>query len=54
MPTWLRNQDELMKYGEGLLKIDQTRLPFDISLESLEPYEFFQAGFTYVGIHLLQ
>ena len=31
MPTWLRNQDKLMKYGEGLLKIDQTRLPFDIS-----------------------
>ena len=36
-----------MKYGEGLLKMEQKRLPFDISLQSLEPYEHFQAGFTY-------
>ena len=31
-------ESKLVKYGKGLIKLPQSRLPFDISLESLEPF----------------
>ena len=32
---------------KGMLKLDDTGLPFDVSIESLEPFAHFQAGFNY-------
>ena len=41
-------------YGEGPIKFDHTRLPFNVSLESIGEYEFSQAGYQYsfVGMRI--
>ena len=47
---------EKVDYGEGLLKVKQSRMPFDISLENLAPFLYEESGFNYsyagVRIHL--
>ena len=40
-------KNQHIKYGEGLLPLKQTRLPFDISLESLEAFEVYTSGYDY-------
>ena len=51
---WVRYEGEKREFGEGPLNINQSRLPFKISLESLKQFEFFQAGFKYsfVGMRM--
>ena len=51
---WVRYKDEKREFGEGPLNINQSRLPFKISLESLKQFEFSQAGFKYsfVGMRM--
>ena len=39
--------DDKKEFGEGKIHLNQSRLPFDISFESLDSYELFQAGFVY-------
>ena len=41
-------------YGEGPIIFDHTRLPFNVSLESVREYEFSQAGYQYsfVGMRI--
>ena len=34
----IRYQNHRINYGQGLLQLNQSRLPFDISLESLTPF----------------
>ena len=45
-----------MSYGEGRLLLNQSRLPFDISLESLKPFLFSRIGYNFshtgMRIHL--
>ena len=43
----IRYLDQKVEYGEGQIHMNQTRIPFDISLESLESYDLWQAGFEY-------
>jgi hypothetical protein len=45
--TWLRYRNERKKFGEGPLEIETNRLPFFISLESLQEHIFTQAGYDY-------
>ena len=37
-------------FGEGPIIFDHTRLPFNVSLESIAEYEFSQAGYEYSGV----
>ena len=37
-------------FGEGPIIFDHTRLPFNVSLESIAGYEFSQAGYEYSGV----
>ena len=46
-PTKLRFRNHLRKYGDGKLKIHQSRLPFEIQIQSEEPFIHFEAGFNY-------
>ena len=52
----VRYKKQFVWVGQGLLRLDDTGLPFDTSIESLEPFDHFQAGFTYsftgMRIHL--
>ena len=43
-----------MSHHDGLLQMRQSRLPFDIALKSLEPFEYVQRGlsFSYVGMRI--
>ena len=45
-----------MDYGEGVLLLNQSRLPFDIYLESLTPFNISRIGYVYsqagMRIHL--
>ena len=54
--TIISYQDQEIRYGEGLLQLNQSRLPFDISLESLTPFEQTEIGYKYsfagMRIHL--
>ena len=55
--TLVRYKQSKTMYGQNILSvINGSSLPFDISLESLKPYEHFQAGFNYsntgMRIHL--
>ena len=43
-PTIMSYQDQEIRYGEGLLQVNQSRLPFDISLKSLTPFEQAEMG----------
>ena len=57
--TLVRYMQYTTKYGQNILPIfNATKIPFDISLESLKPYENFQAGFNYsttgMRIHLIR
>ena len=48
-------QNQYVNYGEGLLQISQSRLPFDISLESLAPFEYSHLdgyNYSYTGIRI--
>ena len=49
-------QNQEIQYGEGLLQLNQSRLPFDISLESLKPFLKPEMGYDYsfagMRIHL--
>ena len=52
----VRYKKQFVLFGQGLLRLDDTGLPFDVSIESLEPFDHFQAGFNYsftgMRIHL--
>ena len=52
----LHYKKQFVLFGQGLLRLDDTELPFDVSIESLEPFDHFQAGFNYsftgMRIHL--
>ena len=54
--TTMNYKNQSVKYNEGLLHMKQSRLPFDISLESLEPFEYVQGGYKYsyagMSLHL--
>ena len=52
--TTMNYKNQSVKYNEGLLHMKQSRLPFDISLESLEPFEYVQRGltFSYAGMRI--
>ena len=52
--TTMNYKNQSVKYNEGLLHMKQSRLPFDISLESLEPFEYVQGGYkySYAGMRL--
>ena len=48
-------QNQKVNYGEELLKVNQSRLPFDISLESLKPFmhvDFAGWKISYAGIRI--
>ena len=53
-PTTINYKNQSVNYNEGLLSVKQSCLPFDISLESLEPFEYIQGGmkYSYAGIRL--
>ena len=44
---WIRFRNQRVIYGEGKLLINQSRLPFDIYLESMDPFEHTEAGYNY-------
>ena len=52
--TFLRYKNIKRMYGEGPIIFDHTRLPFNVSLESVGEYEFSQAGYQYsfVGMRI--
>ena len=43
----LRYKNDRKLFGEGPLEFDPNLLPFYVSLESLEEFNFFQAGYNY-------
>ena len=45
---------EKVDYGEGLLKVKQSRMPFDITLENLAPFLYEESGFnfSYAGVRI--
>ena len=45
--TRVRYEKKKVELGQGHLKMEKLSLPFDVSLESVEPFYHFQAGFTY-------
>ena len=52
----MNNSGQDINYGGGRLLLNQTRLPFDISLESLKPFLFSRIGYNFshtgMRIHL--
>merc|ERR1712051_171217 len=48
------HENRSVRHHDGLLHMRQSRLPFDISLESLEPFEYVQRGltFSYAGMRI--
>lgn len=46
-PPKIRNQDKSVNFGDNPLLLDQSSLPFDIKLESLESIIYREAGFDY-------
>ena len=48
LPAWIRYRGKVI-YGpeEGQMQAEQSRLPFDMTLESREPFTVFEAGFYY-------
>ena len=55
-PPVIHVNDKNLKFGDKGLKFHQDRLPFIITLESLESFDFFEGGFNYsyagMRIHL--
>jgi hypothetical protein len=54
IPTEVGFKSQNLKIGEGFLLLNQTRLPFDISMESLEPFfiSFDGYNFSSAGLRL--
>ena len=52
--TTIDYKNKSLSYGEEMLHIKQSRLPFDITLESLESFEHIQGGstFSYAGMRI--
>ena len=52
--TTMNYKNLSVSHDEGLLRMKQSRLPFDISLESLKPFEYIQGGmrYSYAGMRL--
>ena len=52
--TILRYKNIKRRFGEGPITFNPTRLPYNVSLESVNEYEFFQAGYHYsfVGMRI--
>jgi hypothetical protein len=53
--SMITSQNQQVNYGDGLLQISQSRLPFDISLESLAPFEYLHLdgyNYSYTGIRI--
>ena len=52
--TTIDYKNKSLSYGEGLLHMKQSRLPFDIALESLESFEYIQGGYklSYAGMRI--
>ena len=48
------HENQSVSHHDGLLHMRQSRLPFDITLESLEPFEYVQRGltFSYAGMRI--
>ena len=48
------HKNQSVSHHDGLLHMRQYRLPFDIALESLEPFEYVQRGlnYSYTGMRL--
>ena len=42
-----RNEDKVKYFGEGGMDLEQSRLPFRIRAEHIEPFTHFEAGFNY-------
>ena len=42
-----RTKNEVKIYGEGGMDLEQSRLPFEIHAEHIEPFIYFEAGFNY-------
>ena len=42
-----RYKNKQIKHGEGLLSIEQARLPFNIALESLKSFNLLSSGYNY-------
>ena len=42
-----RYKNKQIKHGEGVLSIEQARLPFNIALESLKPFNVLSSGYNY-------
>ena len=47
IPTEVGFKSQNLKIGEGFLLLNQTRLPFDISMESLEPFFISFDGYNF-------
>ena len=54
IPTEVGFKSQNLKIGQGFLLLNQTRLPFDISMESLEPFfiSFDGYNFSSAGLRL--
>ena len=53
-PAKINYKNQSVRHDEGLLHMKQSRLPFDIALESLESFEFTEGKYTfsYAGMRL--
>ena len=53
-PAKINYKNQSVRHNEGLLIMKQSRLPFDIALESLESFEFTEGKYTfsYTGMRL--
>ncbi len=51
--TRIRYQKYKKELGEGVLSMNKSSLPFDILLESSEPYDHFQAAFEYSAARMI-
>ena len=52
--TAMNYKNQSVSHDEGLLHMKQSRLPFDISLESLKPFEYVEGGmkYSYAGMRI--
>ena len=48
LPAWVRYRGKVIySPADGQMQAEQSRLPFEITLESREPFKVFEAGFDY-------
>ena len=52
--TFIRYQNESIRVGDGPLKMQKARLPYEFQLEILDPFVYQEAGFeySYAGVNI--